>query len=305
MRTDPFTEPFAPQLQRSCSSSSLNDHELPYFSHYDFKESSSSSSGPQFLFSPEEETLTSTWGDGGVKNFSYYFDESEEMEVDEDFSDLLNDDSDLEEACDSDSCFSDDEDEQMPLDCYYEPPFWYTNEDEEHLSCIFSCYNEQHTSPEEFKRSVQPFVGRISRRNASSDPSLFQTFDMVTINNCQRMRAHRPMPTIREGYFLTTWDDDGLPIRSLLLNENQVQFWLHKLQNEPISYIHCRPHWHHQGEVAETQFSYCSSPEPEEVTYCDVPGRGEFEPFVAPNHHYDDLDDIDIIPGGPTEALFK
>lgn len=230
------------------------------------------------------------------KNFLFFFSSDTEIEEDEEDndselyctdSDLLDSDSELFSVHDDDLSDCSDGDfaclfeDTEPQPC--ELPFWYENEDEEHICCIFEAYSNALIQPHELQnRSSQPFIGRIERFIARCDSESFQTFDCVTICNCQRMPMHNlTLPVMRTDYCVTTYNSDGIPCCINKLTKQQEGYWRSRVMGCPSSYLYCEPDWHNQGTVQETEFYYSSSPNENDVTYHGLPPMGNFAPFVS------------------------
>ena len=221
---------------------------------------------------PEKEHI----GCSTTKNISFY------MDIDLDDSLLDDSDEDFEHCAYSDEESDEEFEDLLPVICN-QLPFWFGNEEEEQIQSILECYSTVLICPDEFMRSVQPFVGRVKRVNVSTSKHVFQTLDRVTISNCQRMPADKPvLPTIREEYCCTTWDADGIPsITSLTSSE--VEEVLHYFENEDdvaVSYLYGQPDWHYLGQVSETEFHYSCSSSERDVIYFGLPSPGNFAPFV-------------------------
>mmetsp|Transcript_34543 Transcript_34543/g.59214 ORF Transcript_34543/g.59214 Transcript_34543/m.59214 type:complete len:328 (+) Transcript_34543:46-1029(+) len=287
---------------------------LPLFDLPPVTENQSSS------FSPKNPSVRSPHKNNDFKNFSFYFNEDKYTNVE-----LCDDEDDDEDDIDSyaylydegildsdtesefeyvscsestfdsfDNCY-DDENILEKENCSCDP-FWFNNEEPEHIEVIFDEYTNNLISSDEFMRSVQPFVGRIERVNASSDSSVFQTFDRVTIGNCQRVPYDKALPIIREEYCLTTWDCDGIPCKILKLTPKQINFWSNKLCDTPSSFLYRKPDFTQLKEAKDSKFQLSSSCHFEELTYSGLPNTGAFSPFVRsssfslPSHLADETD---------------
>jgi len=210
---------------------------------------------------------------------------------------LSDDDSEFEYVTSEDYSIEDisEEEENLlaPANYPLPPPFWFANEDEDHICYIMNRYSATLILPRDRKnRSEQPFISRIKRTNVSTDPDDFQTLDYVTIANCQRMPiSNLILPDITAFYCLTTWSiDDGIPIRITKLDGKQTSYWLQKLTCENYictpSFLYCCPDWnylvsHREATATDAEYHYYVSSEYNENTYHGLPCPGNYAPYVS------------------------
>eukprot|EP01114_Cavostelium_apophysatum_P014384 TRINITY_DN3720_c0_g1_i1.p1 TRINITY_DN3720_c0_g1~~TRINITY_DN3720_c0_g1_i1.p1 ORF type:complete len:460 (+),score=115.68 TRINITY_DN3720_c0_g1_i1:390-1769(+) len=176
-------------------------------------------------------------------------------------------DSDLE---DDGFCFEDSEEES---EANTEPPrkltvpFWFSNEDEEHIKSIISSYSKELKLEEAIKqirRAPVPFVGRIKRQRVEN-AEVFTTLDTVEIFQRGLLAPGSNMPLKNTVHFLTCWHyEEGLPVKFLLLNENLTkEMWQErKDESTKMSYISCLPMY-----GSTTDYSYFVSEEKREIKH--------------------------------------
>lgn len=229
------------------------------------------------------------------KNFLFFFasDAEEEHEEDDGEEEYLELDDDILDESDSEfeSVHLSESDEESEYDIdnfdFEQPerdlPFWFSHEDEEHIHCIFEMYSKCLISPQDLQnRSSQPFIGRIERTVACCDNDCFQTFDCVTVYNCQRMPMNNlNLPLMKQEYCVASYNQDGIPCCITKLTADQVNYWKQRLNGNQTFYLYSQPDWYHQGTVEETEFFYTSSKNFHDITYHGLPARGKFAPFVS------------------------
>jgi len=222
------------------------------------------------------------------KNYSYYFDDSDE---DSEFEYVLNDSEEDLVSVGSNEGEEDEEDEPLnPIT--HKPPFWYSNEDPQHIEEIVKTYQETLIQADEYKnRSHQPFVARVRRCNATTG-DVFQTYDVVLICNNQRLPdPASPIPEIHEVHLLTSWDEDGIPFKFFILGDDQIRFWERKLEDVEPSYLRCVPDYFGQNslDIHQSRFVFSSSKQYDDIYYSNMPWiNTPFNSFVKPRFYSDD-----------------
>jgi len=221
------------------------------------------------------------------KNYSYYFDDSDE---DSEFEYVPND---SEEDLISIGSNDEESDNEEPLNpITHKPPFWYSNEDSQHIEEIMKKYQETLIRADEYKnRSHQPFVARVRRCNATTG-DVFQTYDVVLICNNQRLPdPSSPIPEINEIRLLTSWDEDGIPFKFFILGDDQIRFWERKLEDVDPSYIRCVPDYFGQNplDISQSRFVFSCSNEYDDIYYSNLPWNSTpFHSFVKPRFSRND-----------------
>ena len=160
-------------------------------------------------------------------------------------------------------CDNDDEMDEKNI----ETPFWYANEDFDHIREIFAVY-QMKLIKEEKTRSSQLFVGQITRLDATCGQD-FQTFDEVSIFNEQIGSDSPLIPFVKKIFVVTTWDrSDGLPLHLFIVDKDEedcLNFWRERVQrkNSKTSSLFCVPHF-----LAKGEYVYYSSSSPSDSQLC-------------------------------------
>jgi len=160
------------------------------------------------------------------------------------------------------------------------PPFWYESEDAEHLRKIVDEYSREINATDEIdkmrisglidRRRLPTFVGRIRRTPVIDRDSIddFTTLDKVDIFRRDIRPCGSCTTLMTVHYYVTSWDEDGMPDNFVILNKKQFKEWKNKktIEKYPISYIYCLPVWQSQ-----TAFEYSVEKEKHDVGYAGQP----------------------------------
>jgi len=160
------------------------------------------------------------------------------------------------------------------------PPFWYESEDAEHLRKIIDEYSREVNATDEIdkmrtsglidRRRLPTFVGRIRRTPVLDRDSIddFTTLDKVDIFRRDIRPCGSCTTLMTVHYYVTSWDEDGMPDNFVILNKKQFKEWKNKktIEKYPISYIYCLPVWQSQ-----TAFEYSVEKEKHDVGYAGQP----------------------------------
>lgn len=209
----------------------------------------------------DDEDLTYPVGDDCCVNLQYTYDDDGGDDEENEYSD---------EEDNTGRCFVFDFDtgEEVEEDIV-EPPFWYGHEEMKQVEQIIEQYHKALVRKEAFGcRSMRAFVGRVKRTRIPAQ--VFQTYDIVTLYNNQRMKPGEPMPEVTVHFVLTLWDaDDGIPSKITTLTECQKSFWMDQSQtiHDAPSYLYCKPNFF----TGESMFSFFSSCEESDVSYAHIP----------------------------------
>jgi len=162
---------------------------------------------------------------------------------------------------------------------YVKLPFWYESEDTEHLRKIVDEYSREINATDEIdkmrisglidRRRLPTFIGRIRRTPVFDRDSIddFTTLDKVDIFRRDIRPCGSCTTLMTVHYFVTSWDEDGMPDNFVVLNKNQVNEWKNKtIEKYPVSYIYCLPVWQSQ-----TAFEYSVEKEKHDVGYAGQP----------------------------------
>jgi len=199
--------------------------------------------------------------------------------------DILEPLSDLEDYCDDFySDLSDDEpdDDTPEIKAPPSTPFWFGNEDSDHIRGIIASYHERLGLDSECrlrKRCPKPFIGRVSRMRVNSElgSEKLTTLDRVDIYS----RDYRPVGFFftveRREYFLTNWNlETGLPEQFIPQKcQLQLDYWAERaVKEERISFLYCLPVY------CKSEFTYHVSAEEDQVGYSSVPLNKCFYKFL-------------------------
>lgn len=160
-------------------------------------------------------------------------------------------------------------------------PFWYSNEEPSHIARIIKSYarlldvNAPSSPVHDFRR-LPSFVGRIERQpvmgavhceEEEEEQDEFTTLDVVQIYRRDIRQVGSTVSLLEEKTLLTSWDEDGVPVRFHLLKDpEEIEYWTKRSLVEQASFVYCEPVWR-----SNVEFFYEVSPERKLVGYAKEP----------------------------------
>jgi len=149
-------------------------------------------------------------------------------------------------------------------------PFWFSNEEPGHSHRVVKEYSRflNLVEPDRGSRQLPTFVGRIERQPVETDQeeTNFTTLDTVVIYRRDMRQVGSTVTAVQEEVVLTTWDDDGVPLKFSLRAEADLRDWQRYHKFSSPSFIYCLPVWY-----SDDEFSYEVCSLRKEVGYSKEP----------------------------------
>jgi len=168
-------------------------------------------------------------------------------------------------------------------------PFWFSNEDDDHLKYIWNMYME-FLNVDNKCRCFKMFIGKIRRQIVENFGALMTLDNIEIYKKSPYCPLGGKMPLHERITLLTTWNLEGLPfIFKDLSNDQQLyNFWAKRAAKFWPSNICCIPVWETKDD-----FEFSVSSDDKIIGYAQEPFN--YSKFIPPkNEDSDDFESFDL-----------